>query len=107
MIGWHQLLNGDEFEQAPGDAEGQGNLACCSPWGHKGLAMGEQLNNSRYMRGFPHCISGKEPTYQCRRHKRCGLDLCAGKIPWRREWQPGYSSILAWRIPGTVEPGGL
>ena len=30
------------FEQAPGDGEGQGSLACCSPWGHKGLDMAER-----------------------------------------------------------------
>ena len=34
MVGWHHRLNGYEFEQTPGDAEGQGSLACCSPWGH-------------------------------------------------------------------------
>ena len=27
--------NGQEFEQTQGDSEGQGSLACCSPWGHK------------------------------------------------------------------------
>ena len=32
MVGWHHPLNGREFEQAPGDSEGQGRLACCSPW---------------------------------------------------------------------------
>ena len=35
MVGWHQQLNGHEFEQAPGVGDGQGSLACCSPWGHK------------------------------------------------------------------------
>ena len=35
MVGWHHRLNGHEFEQAPGDGEGQGSLACCSPWGSK------------------------------------------------------------------------
>ena len=35
IVGWHHQLNGHEFEQAPGDSEGQGSLACCSPWGHK------------------------------------------------------------------------
>ena len=44
MVGWYQL-NGHEFEQAPGDGEGQGSLACCSPWGHKELDVTEQLNN--------------------------------------------------------------
>ena len=33
-----------EFEQVPGDGEGQGNLVCCSPWGHKELDTTEQLN---------------------------------------------------------------
>ena len=35
MVGWHHQLNGHESEQAPGDGEGQGGLACCTPWGHK------------------------------------------------------------------------
>ena len=30
MVGWHRRLDGHEFEQAPGDCEGQGILACCS-----------------------------------------------------------------------------
>ena len=45
MAGWHHLLNGHEFEQAPGDGEGQGSLACCSPWGHRELDTTERLNN--------------------------------------------------------------
>ena len=32
---WHHRLSGLEFEQAPGDGEGQRSLVCCSPWGHK------------------------------------------------------------------------
>ena len=35
MVGRHHRLDGHEFKQAPGDGEGQGSLACCSPWGHK------------------------------------------------------------------------
>ena len=45
MLGWHYQLNGHELEQALGDGEGQGSLACCSPWGHKESDMTEQLNN--------------------------------------------------------------
>ena len=37
MYGWHHRPNGYEFEQIPGDSEGQGSLACCSPWGYKEL----------------------------------------------------------------------
>ena len=35
MVGWHHRLHGHEFEQTTGDGEGQGSLACCSPWGCK------------------------------------------------------------------------
>ena len=33
VVGWHRRLNGPEFQQAPGDGDGQGSLVCCSPWG--------------------------------------------------------------------------
>ena len=45
MVGWHHRFNGHEFEQAPGDGERQGSLACCSSWGHKEWDTTEQLNN--------------------------------------------------------------
>ena len=41
MIRWHHQLNGHESEQTPGNNEGQGGLACCSPRGHKELDMTE------------------------------------------------------------------
>ena len=37
IVGWHHRLNGHKFEQILGDGEGQGSLACCSPWGCKKL----------------------------------------------------------------------
>ena len=45
ILRWHHQLNGHEFEQSPGDSEGQGSLACCSPWGCKESDTTEQLNN--------------------------------------------------------------
>ena len=45
MAGWHHRLNGHEFEQALGDGEGQGSLACYSPWGRKESDTTEQLND--------------------------------------------------------------
>ena len=47
MVEWHHRLNGHEFEQAPGDGEGQGGLACCSPWDHKESETTEGLNNNK------------------------------------------------------------
>ena len=42
------------------------------------------------LKGFPGSTSGKEPTCQCRRCKRHGLDTWISKIPWRRAWQPRF-----------------
>ena len=58
MVGWHHRLNGHEFEQALGDGDGQGSLACCSPWGCKVSDTTERLNNNNI------------PAIQC----ACGLD---------------------------------
>ena len=46
MVGWHHQLGRHEFEQALGDGDGQGVLACCSPWGHKESDTTEQLNST-------------------------------------------------------------
>ena len=46
------------------------------------------LTNLYWKLGFPGGTNGKEPACQCRRHKRCGFDHWAGKIPWRKIWQP-------------------
>ena len=77
MVGWHHWLNGHEFEQAPGDSEGQGSLACCSPWGRresdlpeqqqylkklcwKWLSYYELLNKLTFTVKYSNCISYKE-----------------------------------------------
>ena len=49
MVGWHHRLCGHEFEQAPGDGEGQGGLPYCSPWGRKESDMTERQNNNIYI----------------------------------------------------------
>ena len=46
MAGWHHRCKGHELGQTSGDGEGQGGLACCSPWGRKEPDTTEQLNNS-------------------------------------------------------------
>ena len=56
--------------------------------------------------GFPGGASGREPTCQCRRHKRCGFDPWVGKIPWRRAWQP-TPVVLPEESPWTEESGEL
>ena len=79
MVEWHHQFDRHEFEQAPGVGDGQGSLACCSPWSCKESDMTERLHFH-----FPlSCIGeGNGNPLQC-------------------------SSVLAWRIPGMTEPGGL
>ena len=47
MVRWHHWLNRHEFGQTPGDGDGQGSLACCSPWGWKESNTTQRLNNSK------------------------------------------------------------
>ena len=48
-VRWHYGLNGHEFEQAPGDGEGQGRLECCSPWSLKESDLTERLDNNNIL----------------------------------------------------------
>ena len=56
-VGWHHQLSAHEVEQAPGGGEGQGSLACCSPWGCKELDTTERLNNKVYQSQHLHNTS--------------------------------------------------
>ena len=54
-VGWHHWLNGHEFWQTLGDGEGQGSLACCSPWGHKESGTyGRLKNHQGIQKGYLH-----------------------------------------------------
>ena len=56
MVGCHHWLGGREFEQLLGDSEGQGSLACYSPWGHKESDTTEWLNKSNHYKEFKWCF---------------------------------------------------
>ena len=53
IIRWHHQLSGYEFGQTAGDSEGQGSLACCSPWDYKEMDIAEQLRNNNNPTGLP------------------------------------------------------
>ena len=42
MVVWYHHLDGHEHKSTPGDGEGQGSMACCSPWGCEKLDITEQ-----------------------------------------------------------------
>ena len=54
MFEQHHQLNGHEFEQIPGDSEGQGSLACYTPWGCKVLDTTKRLNDNNHPEGCPY-----------------------------------------------------
>ena len=56
--------------------------------------------------GFPGGSADKEPACQCRRHKRSWVRSVGQEDPLEKEMAT-HSSILAWKIPWTEEPGGL
>ena len=49
MVGWYHRLNGHKSEWTPGVGDGQGGLACCSPWGHSESDTTEWLNWTELM----------------------------------------------------------
>ena len=73
MVGWHHQLKGYEFEQTPGDGEGQGGLACCRPWGHKESDMTERLNNNKGMNLI--CLLS------------CEASMLTLHVQWRAKWK--------------------
>ena len=78
----------------------------CKRVGHDLATKEQQHPSSGFIWDFSGGTSGKEHACQCRTCQRCGFDLWVGKIPWREDMTT-HSSILAWRIPRTEEPGGL
>ena len=68
MVEWHHQLSGHEFKQAPGVGNGQGSLACCSPWGRKESEMTEQLNWTAVATGLEKVSFHSNPNErQCQR----------------------------------------
>ena len=67
----YHRLNGHEFEQAPGVGDGQGSLACCSPWGRKESDMTEWLNRiERYTRSTVDDSSTECKSGTIKRHRK-------------------------------------
>ena len=104
MVGWHHQFDGHEFEQAPGVGDGQGSLACCSPWGHNESDMTEWLNwtDIRWQMltklivmiilQYIQILSDFTFTFHFHALEK---DMAT------------HSGLLARRIPGMGEPGGL
>ena len=107
MVGWHHWLNGHEFEEASGVGDGQGGLACCSPWGHKGLDTTEWLNwlSLDGSGGFPGSLAGKESA--CNAGDSCSIPGL-GRSPGGGHGNPlQYSCLENPHGQRSQEPSGL
>ena len=114
MTGWHHWCNRHELGQALRDGEAQGGLACYSPFGSKESDMTAQTkNNNLYYRKW--IRSSQTGVLLVHHHKKVNV-IISTKIDGDKQksrkygenigvW--GISSVLAWRIPGMGEPGGL
>ena len=81
----------------PGNYHGERSLVGYSPWGCK------ELDTTEATESFPGGASGKEPTCQCMRLKKCWFDPPDQEDPLEGGVAT-HSSVLAWRIPWTEEP---
>ena len=72
MVGWHHRLSGHKFEPTPGDGEGQGSLACCSPWGCKESDTTERLKNNNRTTPEWQCASSRVRALTEREREREG-----------------------------------
>ena len=79
MVGWHHRLNGYEFEQALGNGEGQGSLACCSPWGHRESTTTERQTITITVLWMRKQISGWEVCPNS--HQECRFGIGSSGFP--------------------------
>ena len=116
MVGWHHWFNGHEFEQAPGDGEGQGSLASCSPWGCKKSDTTQRLNHHHHhcQRQVNFCVScsKRDPIIQ---RPACSLrwTLISGKSTARSArcqvapWLSGTKAALQEEDPRATQSSVL
>ena len=103
-VGWYHRLNGHEFEWALGVGDGQGGLACCSPWGCKESDTSERLNWTS------DCCQAKISEYKMRQTRRQYLSpkdkyLILILVPWQPEFGKEGAmwkfTFFSW--PGTTD----
>ena len=137
MARCHHQLNGHGFGWTLGVGDGQGGLVCCSPWGHKESDTTEPLNWTEYILIFCPSFfhwkhnavdregNGTPLQYSCLENPMGVGAWWAAAHGVTKSWtrlsnvtftfhfhalekeMATHSSVLAWRIPGTGEPGGL
>ena len=96
MVGWYHWLNGHEFEQALGVGDGQGSLACCSPWGHKELDTTKCLNWTEMWEKETRNEKMKTQFFSPRWTLSLGSTSCLGSFQLS-PWQQVEDTRKSWR----------
>ena len=101
MVGWHHRLDGHEFEQALGDTEGQGSLACYSPWGCKESRRLSDWTTTIIL-SSPHIMSISVTTKRLEQVVRAPWHLViltsGPQQSWRKFWKTAKNPVqfLTW-----------
>ena len=106
MVGWHHQLDGHEFEQAPGAGDGQGGLACCSPWSRKELDTTERLNSNNRPGAGCQGRRDEEGEVSVLRELESGAGggngWAGSDAGWERPTVPLSSTLTFWRAVSSV-----
>ena len=100
-VGWHHRLNGYEFEQAPGDSEGQGSLSCYSPQGHKESNRTQQQQQQQISAPWMAALWPRPPAVSRTGSREepsstLGLPGCLLSTEGNRGWTPLFFFKLQW-----------
>ena len=123
MVGWNHQFNGHETEQALGDGEGQGSLACCSPWCHRvrhdWVTEQQNIDNSKHYLLPPFFYLYKKSvslidtrgSLEAQRvnNMTAMWEACVqplGPKDLQEKGMATHSSFHAWRIHGKRNPEG-
>ena len=93
MIGWHCWLKGHEFEQAPGDGEGQGSLVYFSQWSHKELHTTLQVNNNKQI------MWSNLNSHWCHFWAREHSWILMVSAQWQYLWTSVAVVLFLWKFP--------
>ena len=91
MVRQYHWLDGDEFEQTPGDSEGQGSWACCSPWGGRDLDTTEWLNNKT-------CNGESSPYFKRDVYQILEFKVYMVTVEWQSYFLGGFCSCLLFNL---------
>ena len=109
MVECHHRLNRHKFEQKLGNSEGQGSLACCSPWAESDTTewttatdvsqwalreLRKEKNACHLAAIFADFSGGSDSKKSTCNFRRPGFNPWVGKILWRKKWQPTPGLLL-------------